>query len=81
VGQNYLIVLENDGPKEDLRIKVEIRDEYFVEDMRTLQNLQQKIARRLQNEILVTPKVELVQSNSLPASEGKAQRVQDLRTK
>ena len=81
VGQNYLIVLENEGPKEDLRIKVEIRDEYFVENMRVLQGLQQKIARRLQSEILVTPKVELVQSNSLPTSEGKAKRVLDLREK
>jgi phenylacetate-CoA ligase len=81
VGQNYLIVLENEGPKEDLKVKVEIRDEYFVEDMRALQALQQKIARRLQNEILVTPKVELVQSNSLPVSEGKAKRVLDLREK
>jgi phenylacetate-CoA ligase len=81
VGQNYLIVLECDGPKEDLKVKVEIRDEYFVEDMRVLQGLQQKIARRLQNEILVTPKVELVQSNSLPTSDGKAQRVLDLRAK
>jgi len=81
VGQNYLIVLENEGPREQLRVKVEIRDEYFVEDMRALYGLQQKIARRLHNEILVTPKVELVQSNSLPGSEGKAQRVLDLRTK
>ena len=81
VGQNYLIVLESNGPREDLRVKVEIRDEYFVEDMRALQGLQQKIARRLQNEILVTPKVELVQSNSLPAGEGKSQRVLDLRVK
>jgi phenylacetate-CoA ligase len=81
VGQNYLIVLESEGPKEDLKIKVEIRDEYFVEDMRVLHALQKKIARRLQNEILVTPKVELVQSNSLPTSEGKAKRVLDLRKK
>ncbi|MDR2695255.1 MAG: phenylacetate--CoA ligase [Deltaproteobacteria bacterium] len=81
VGQNYLIVLESDGPKEELKVKAEIRDEYFVEDMRALQGLRQKIARRLQSEILVTPKVELVQSNSLPAGEGKAQRVVDLREK
>ena len=81
VGQNYLIVLENDGPKEDIKVKVEIRDKYFVEDMRALQGLQQKIARRLQSEILVTPKVELVQSDSLPAGEGKAKRVLDLREK
>jgi phenylacetate-CoA ligase len=81
VGQNYLIVLESEGPREDLKVKVEIRDEYFVEDMRALKALQQQIARRLQNEILVTPKVELVQSNSLPTSEGKAKRVLDLREK
>jgi phenylacetate-CoA ligase len=81
VGQNYLIVLESDGPKEDLKIKVEIRDEYFVEDMRVLHGLQKKIARRLQSETLVTPKVELVQSESLPAGEGKANRVLDLREK
>ena len=81
VGQNYLILLESDGPKEDLKVKVEVRDEFFVEDMRALRELQQRIARRLQSEILVTPKVELVQSNSLPVSEGKAKRVLDLRKK
>ena len=37
------------------------------------------IAQRLRDEILVTPRVELVQSNSLPSSEGKAVRVKDLR--
>lgn len=81
VGQNYLIVLESEGPKEDIRIKVEIRNEFFVEDMRALNTLREKLARRLQSEILVTPKVELVQHGSLPAGEGKAQRVLDLRVK
>ena len=81
VGQNYLILLENDGFGDVMRVQVEIRDEYFVEDMRTLQGLQKTIANRLRDEILITPKVELVQSNSLPSSEGKAVRVQDLRVK
>ena len=81
VGKNYLIQLENDGFGDILRIKVEIRDEYFVEDMRQLHKVQQKIARALKDEILVTPHVELVESNSLPLSEGKAVRVQDLRAK
>ncbi len=81
VGQNYLIVLESEGAREDLRVKVEIRESFFVEDMRALNALRQKIARRLQNEILVTPKVELVQHGSLPTGEGKAQRVLDLREK
>ena len=81
VGQNYCILLENDGIGDVMRVQVEIRDEYFVEDMRCLQGLQKTIAQRLRDEILVTPRVELVQSNSLPSSEGKAVRVYDNRAK
>jgi phenylacetate-CoA ligase len=81
VGQNYLIVLENDGLSDVLTVKVEIRDECFVEDMRVLQGLQKKIAGRLRDEILVTPHIDFVQANTLPKSEGKAVRVQDLRVK
>jgi phenylacetate-CoA ligase len=81
VGQNYLIMLERDGFIDNLRIKVEIRDEYFVEDMRQLAALQKRIVARLRDEILVTPKVELVERNSLPKSEGKATRVIDNREK
>lgn len=79
VGQNYLIVLERDDFRDVLRVKVEIRDEFFEEDMRKLHGLRERITRRIHDEILVTPKVDLVQHNSLPKSEGKAQRVQDLR--
>ena len=81
VGQSYLILLENDGIGDVMRVQVEVRDEYFVEDMRALQNLQKVIAQRLRDEILVTPRVELVESNSLPRTEGKAVRVQDMRVK
>lgn len=81
VGQNYLIVLENDGLADVIKVQVEIREEFFVEDMRQLQNIQKAIARRLRDEILVTPKVELVQSDSLPKTDGgKAVRVIDRRS-
>ena len=79
VGHNYLIRLEKQGLQETLRVLVEIREEHFVEDMRVLRGLQENIARRLRDEILVTPKVDLVQGGSLPRSEGKAQRVVDMR--
>lgn len=49
--------------------------------MRVLQNLQKAIASRLRDEILITPRVELVESNSLPRTEGKAVRLQDMRNK
>lgn len=79
VGQNYLIVLERDGFLDQMRVKVEVKDEFFVEDMRELKQLQSRIASRLKDEILISARVDLVENNSLPKSEGKAQRVQDLR--
>lgn len=81
VGHNYLIVLDENEDIDTLTIQVEVHDESFVEDMRVLRNVQQHVVRRLRDEILVTPVVELVQHNSLPQAEGKAQRVKDLRQK
>lgn len=79
VGQNYLIVLEREGYIDQMRVKVEVKDEFFEEDMRALKGLAQKIARRLREEILITPQVDLVEHKSLPRSQGKAERVQDRR--
>jgi phenylacetate-CoA ligase len=79
VGKNYLIVLENDGLKDTMRVQVELREDHFVEDMRHLNGITERITRSLRDEILITPKVELVQNNSLPTTEGKAKRVLDLR--
>jgi len=81
VGQNYLIELFREGYMDQLRVKVEIKDEYFVEDMRALQGLQKRIAARLCDEILVTPRVELVMHDSILKAPGKAVRVMDLRDK
>ncbi len=81
VGTNYQIILEEEGLLENIRVQVEIRPEAFVEDMRVLHKLRDQIAHRLHDEILITPKVELLQQNSLPPIEGKAQRVTDLRNK
>ena len=79
VGETYLIILDNDDSMDRMRVQVEVRSEYFVEDMRILKALQNRIATRLRDEILVTPKVELVQQNSIPRAEGKAKRVDDRR--
>ncbi len=83
IGNNYLIQLERNPNNnlDDLRIKVEIKNEFFTENVRQLQNLQKSIESALRDEILVRPIIELVQHNSLPKSEGKAKRVFDLREK
>ncbi len=79
VGQNYLIILERVDDMDTMRLQVEMRADIFQEDMRQLKRLQDKITRELRNELLVTPKVELVQPNTLPRSQGKAVRVEDRR--
>jgi phenylacetate-CoA ligase len=79
VGNNYRIILQTIDDVDEMHVQVEINDSLFVEDMRALTALQKAIARKMQNEILVTPKIDLVQRNSLPVSEGKATRVLDQR--
>lgn len=79
VGDNYLIVLEHKENMDHLIVQVEIQNNYFVEDMRVLKNIQKRISEALRDEILVTPKIELVQANSIPKAEGKAIRVIDNR--
>ncbi|MDR0339593.1 MAG: phenylacetate--CoA ligase [Desulfovibrio sp.] len=79
VAENYMIILEHKDSMDHMRVQVEVRGEYFVEDMRVLTSLQKRIASRLRDEILMTPKVDLVEPNSLPRGEGKAKRVDDRR--
>lgn len=83
ISNNYLIQLEKNPQTnlDDLRIKVEIKNEFFAENVRHLRNLQKRIETALRDEILVRPIIELVQHNSLPKTEGKAKRVFDLREK
>jgi phenylacetate-CoA ligase len=58
---------------------VEVRPELFKGDLRQLDNLRRRVTESLKSELLVTPKVELVEPDSLPKSEGKAVRVVDRR--
>jgi phenylacetate-CoA ligase len=79
VGGNYQIVLQRENNVDDMIVKVEVTDRIFVEDMRQLQRLQKTISHDLKNELLVTPKVELVEPMGLPRPEGKAVRLLDTR--
>ncbi len=81
VEKNYLITLETAADNDVIRVQVEINDQMFVEDMRALTTLQKTMARKMADEILVTPKIEFVQRNTLPTSDGKAVRVVDKRNK
>jgi len=79
VGTNFLIILEREGFNDDMTVKVEVNKKYFVGDIKQLDALRKKIVEELKSEILVTPKVDLVEPDSIPKGEGKAVRVVDNR--
>ena len=79
VGSNYLIVLTTEGHIDQITVMAELKPEFFRGDLAALEKLRERIVGELRGELLVTPKVELVESGSLPVSEGKAVRVEDRR--
>jgi phenylacetate-CoA ligase len=81
VGHNYLIVLDRDGHSERLTVRVEVTPNLFHGEMDELLRLQERITHALRDEILVRPRVELVEPGSIPLREGKAVRVMDEREK
>ena len=75
---NYLITLETLEHGDEMLIEVELSG-LFTDDYAELQRLTKAITARLRDEILITPKLKLVEKGSLPQAEGKAVRVKDLR--
>jgi phenylacetate-CoA ligase len=79
VGRNYLIVLDRDGYADRLTVKIEVTPDFFRDEVHELLRLQDRISHALREEILVRPRVELVEPGSIPRREGKAVRVVDER--
>jgi phenylacetate-CoA ligase len=79
VGSHYLVELTREDFQDVMRVKVEVHPDFFQEDLKYLTNLQKRLTEALKSELLVTPRVELVEPNTLPRTEGKAQRVVDKR--
>jgi phenylacetate-CoA ligase len=80
VGDNFQIVLTRKEELDEITVRVEVRDEIFTGELRDLKELQQKIQRALQRELLLRTNVELVEKGSIERSMGKAKRVIDLRS-
>jgi len=79
VGNNYLILLDREGPVDRMTVRIEVTSELLAQGIEGLEALQAKIIRRLREEILFTPRVDLVEPGGIPAGEGKAVRVIDNR--
>jgi len=81
VGSNYVIVLDTKGSIDEMTVRIEVTPDLLGMGLEGLEDLRQKLTNSLRDEILITPKVELVEPGSLMPSEGKAIRVVDNRGK
>lgn len=79
VGTNFLIILERKEFNDSMTVKVEVGRELFSGELKQLEALRKKIVEELKSEILITPKIDLVEPDSIPKGEGKAVRVIDNR--
>ncbi|RLE53493.1 MAG: phenylacetate--CoA ligase [Candidatus Methanomethylicota archaeon] len=76
---HYQIIVDRDGPLDKLKVRVEVASSYVSDKLSDLMKLQQKVEEELREALAVRAEVELVEPKGLPRSEGKAQRVIDLR--
>ena len=79
VGTNFVILLDRVEYNDSMTVKVEVQKEFFGGNLGQLEALRRRIVEELKSDILITPRVDLVEPDSLPKSEGKAKRVIDNR--
>lgn len=79
VTPNYLMIVDRVNNLDTLEVQIEVKEQYYSDEVRNLENLSKKIAHALQNALQIAAKVKLVEPKTLERSEGKAKRVIDKR--
>ncbi len=75
----YQLVVRRDGNLDTLTVQVEVDEKIFSDEVKNLQRLEGKIQKNIKEFLGVTALVKLVEPRAIQRSEGKAQRVLDLR--
>jgi len=76
---HYQLLVDRIDNLDTLTVKVEIDEELFSDEIKTLQTTEQKISRDIKEYLGVSAKVMLVEPKTITRSEGKAVRVIDNR--
>jgi len=79
VARNYQIVLEREKSLDVMKIRVEIKRRFFDGSLEHLKALEERIKSKIKSELMVTPRVELLEPGTLPRTTGKSRRVIDKR--
>ena len=76
---HFLLTVDRVNNTDTSELKVEVKEEYFTDDMATMVGLQRKLESELRSVIGLGFKVKLVEPKGIERSEGKAKRVIDKR--
>ena len=76
---NYQIIVDRVNNTDTFEVNVEMSDELFSDDIRTIENTEKKITDSLRSVLGIGARVRLVNPKSIERSEGKAKRVIDRR--
>ncbi|SJZ86880.1 phenylacetate--CoA ligase family protein [Selenihalanaerobacter shriftii] len=76
---HYQLVVEREERLDRLEVWVEVSDAIFSDEVRRLEDLERKIHHEIESVLGISVKIKLVEPNTIPRSEGKAQRVVDKR--
>lgn len=76
---HYLLVVSRSGNLDQLEVQVEINESYSFDEVRLLEEQQERLKQRIKEIVGIGVRVRLVEPKSIPRSEGKAVRVIDKR--
>jgi len=75
----YMLVVDRINNLDTLQVQVEVRRDYFSDDMGTMLNLKKALSDKLKSVLSISADVKLMEPNSIQRSQGKSQRVIDKR--
>ena len=76
---HFFITVDRVNNTDTFDIKVEVKEEYYTDEISGMVKLQKKLAARLQSVIGLQPNIILAEPRSMERSQGKAKRALDKR--
>lgn len=76
---HYLLVVDRQGTLDSLEIWVEVSEKMFSDEVRRLEELENKLRSEIGSVLGINARIKLVEPKTIPRSEGKAKRVVDKR--
>jgi len=74
-----LLVVDRVNNLDTFEVQVEVKEEFYSDEMNKMLELRKQIVHRLQSVLSISPEVRLVEPRTLERSQGKAKRVIDKR--